>query len=95
MRAVPCRIGRSTTSGGHSRRTWPPLPVHVTEKALNHVSGTTGGIVAVYQRHTYQDEIRAALRTTAATTIWLLTRTGRLPLAALQNDLQHEKPLGI
>jgi hypothetical protein len=29
------------------------VPVHVTEKFLNHVSGTTGGIVAVYQRHTY------------------------------------------
>jgi len=37
------------------------VPVHVTEKALNHVSGTTGGIVAVYQRHTYEREIRDAM----------------------------------
>jgi integrase len=37
------------------------VPVHVTEKALNHVSGTTGGIVAVYQRHTYEREIREAM----------------------------------
>jgi integrase len=37
------------------------VPVHVTEKALNHVSGTTGGIVAVYQRHTYEKEIREAM----------------------------------
>ncbi len=37
------------------------VPVHVTEKALNHVSGTTGGIVAVYQRHTYEQEIREAM----------------------------------
>jgi integrase len=37
------------------------VPVHVTEKALNHVSGTTGGIVAVYQRHTYEDEVREAM----------------------------------
>jgi len=37
------------------------VPVHVTEKALNHISGTTGGIVAVYQRHTYEREIRDAL----------------------------------
>jgi integrase len=37
------------------------VPVHVTEKALNHVSGTTGGIVAVYQRHTYEKEVREAM----------------------------------
>ncbi len=37
------------------------VPVHVTEKALNHVSGTTGGIVAVYQRHTYEREIGEAM----------------------------------
>ena len=37
------------------------VPVHVTEKALNHVSGTTGGIVAVYQRHTYESEVREAM----------------------------------
>jgi integrase len=40
------------------------VPVHVTEKALNHVSGTMGGIVAVYQRHTYEKEIRDAM------TVW-------------------------
>jgi len=37
------------------------VPVHVTEKLLNHVSGTTGGIVSVYQRHAYLDEMRAAI----------------------------------
>jgi integrase len=36
-------------------------PVHVTEKLLNHVSGTTGGIVAVYQRHAYFNEMKAAV----------------------------------
>lgn len=36
-------------------------PVHVTEKILNHVSGTTGGIVAVYQRHQYMPEMRDAI----------------------------------
>jgi integrase len=36
-------------------------PIHVTEKLLNHVSGTTGGLVAVYQRHAYMDEMRAAM----------------------------------
>ena len=37
------------------------IPVHVTEKLLNHVSGTTSGIVAVYQRHAYMDEMRDAI----------------------------------
>lgn len=36
-------------------------PIHVTEKLLNHVSGTTGGIVAVYQRHSYEREARDAI----------------------------------
>jgi integrase len=36
-------------------------PIHVTERLLNHISGTQSGIVAVYQRHTYMDEMRAAV----------------------------------
>lgn len=37
------------------------IAVRVTEAVLNHVSGTGGGIVAVYQLHDYADEKRAAL----------------------------------
>lgn len=37
------------------------IAVRVTEAVLNHVSGTGGGIVAVYQRHDYADEKRVAL----------------------------------
>lgn len=37
------------------------IPVRVTEAVLNHISGTGGGIVAVYQRHDFADEKRAAL----------------------------------
>lgn len=37
------------------------IPVRVTEAVLNHVSGTGGGIVAVYQRHDFADEKRQAL----------------------------------
>lgn len=37
------------------------IPVRVTEAVLNHVSGTGGGIVAVYQRHDYAHEKREAL----------------------------------
>ncbi|MEQ8935449.1 MAG: site-specific integrase, partial [Amphiplicatus sp.] len=37
-------------------------PIHVVERVLNHLSGaTTGGIIAVYQRHDYLAERRAAL----------------------------------
>lgn len=36
------------------------VPVQVTEKLLNHVSGSIGGIVSVYQRHSYADEMRKA-----------------------------------
>lgn len=37
------------------------VPLRVTEAILNHVSGTGGGIVGVYQRHDYADEKREAL----------------------------------
>lgn len=37
------------------------IPVRVTEAVLNHVSGSGGGIVAVYQRHDFADEKRQAL----------------------------------
>ena len=37
------------------------ISVRVTEAVLNHISGTGGGIVAVYQRHDYADEKRQAL----------------------------------
>lgn len=33
----------------------------VIEKILNHVSGSFGGIVGVYQRHSFADEKRTAL----------------------------------
>jgi integrase len=37
------------------------IAVRITEAVLNHVSGTGGGIVGVYQRHDYAPEKRAAL----------------------------------
>jgi integrase len=36
-------------------------PIHVTEKLLNHVSGTISGVAAVYNRHSYLDEMKEAL----------------------------------
>lgn len=37
-------------------------PIHVTEKLLNHVSGSIGGIVGIYQRHSYMVEMQIAVR---------------------------------
>jgi len=37
------------------------VPIHVTEKLLNHVSGTMGGIVAIYQRHAFMSEMHEAI----------------------------------
>ncbi len=35
--------------------------LEVTEKLLNHVSGSLGGIVGIYQRHDFKDEMRHAI----------------------------------
>lgn len=37
-------------------------PIHVTEKLLNHVSGTISGVAAVYNRHSYMEEMKYAVR---------------------------------
>lgn len=41
-------------------------PIHVVEKLLNHVSGSFAGVAGVYNRHTYADEMRAAVDAWAA-----------------------------
>lgn len=35
-------------------------PIYVTEKLLNHVSGTISGVTAIYNRHTYIEEMKLA-----------------------------------
>jgi integrase len=37
------------------------IRLEVTEAVLNHVSGSRGGIIGVYQRHDFLDEKRQAL----------------------------------
>ena len=37
------------------------VPLHVTEKLLNHVSGTISGVAAVYNRHSYLVEMKDAI----------------------------------
>lgn len=50
------------------------IAVRVTKAVLNHVSGTGGGIVAVYQRHDYADEKRRALEAWAGFVLALMQR---------------------
>jgi integrase len=42
------------------------VALHVIERVLNHVSGTFGGIAAVYQHHKFEDDMRDALDKWAA-----------------------------
>ncbi len=55
-------------------------PVQVTEKLLNHISGTQAGIVGVYQRHTYMPEMRKAMENYERHIVALLR--GRAKIAA-------------
>jgi integrase len=49
---------RRTTASGMARL---GVSLPVIERALNHVSGSFGGIVGIYQRHTFEKEVREAL----------------------------------
>ncbi len=37
------------------------VAIHVTERLLNHASGTVSGVAAIYNRHTYLPEMTAAI----------------------------------
>jgi integrase len=62
MSAVPAwrihDLRRTAVSG--MARAGADLPV--IERAVNHVSGSFGGIVGIYQRHKFADEVRLALQ---------------------------------
>jgi len=49
---------RRTATTGMARLNIAP---HVVDRILNHVSGTIRGVAAVYNRHAYLDERKAAL----------------------------------
>ena len=49
---------RRTAASHMSELGFPP---HVVERVLNHVSGATGGLVAVYQHHDHRDQRKAAI----------------------------------
>ena len=39
------------------------VPLHVTERILNHKSGTISGVSAIYNRYSYIQEMKTALET--------------------------------
>lgn len=47
-------------------------PIHVTERLLNHLSGTVSGVAAVYNRHSYEREMVLAQATFADFAVRLL-----------------------
>lgn len=49
---------RRTFATNHARI---GTPIHVTERLLNHVSGTISGVAAVYNRHSYLEEMKTAV----------------------------------
>jgi len=53
-------------------------PIHVTERLLNHVSGTVSGVAAVYNRHSYEEEMAAAQQALDDFLGLLLTETQKL-----------------
>ena len=46
---------------------------HVIEATLNHSSGVIKGVAAVYNKHKYEDEKRAALEAWGRQVEWLAT----------------------
>ena len=48
---------RRTAASGMARL---GVAVHVVEKILNHTSGSISGVAAIYNRHAYANEMRAA-----------------------------------
>lgn len=49
---------RRTFATNHARI---GTPIHVTERLLNHVSGSISGVAAVYNRHSYVEEMKVAM----------------------------------
>ena len=64
---------RRTVATGLQRQ---GVRLEVTEAVLNHVSGSRGGIVGVYQRHAWAEEKRGALE---AWGIWVVAGCGLVP----------------
>jgi integrase len=70
------RLDKAVSAAGYSVAPWTlhdlrrtfatnlaalAIPVHVTERLLNHVSGTVSGVAAIYNKFQYIDEMRDAV----------------------------------
>jgi integrase len=71
------------------------VPVAVTEKVLNHVSGTFSGIVGVYQRHDYEAERRVALERWSAHIEGIVSGKPAEVIMIGVKRKQKEKQIGI
>lgn len=60
---------RRTAASGMARL---GQPIHVVEAVLNHKSGTIRGVAAVYNRYSYADEKRSALKAWSSSLLGLL-----------------------
>ena len=65
--ALDAKSGVSNWTLHDLRRTFSTIhaaigtPPHITERLLNHASGVLSGVAAIYNRHAYMDEMRAAI----------------------------------
>jgi len=55
------------------------VPIHITEKILNHVQGTLTPIARTYNRYEYEDEVREALLTYSAFILKIVSAFGGNP----------------
>ncbi|MFY0610702.1 MAG: site-specific integrase [Hyphomicrobiaceae bacterium] len=54
------------------------VPIHVTEKLLNHASGTITGVAAVYNRYSYQEEMREVVTQHERFLVGLITKQNQV-----------------
>jgi len=77
-------LRRTATTGMAQLR----IPPHVTDKVLNHKSGSIRGVAAVYNRRSYLDERRGALE------MWgkrVMSLVERAPIP-VPNETRHPSP---
>jgi integrase len=67
LKELQKKSGTSNWTLHDLRRTFASLhaelgtPIHIIEKMLNHVSGQISGVAAIYNRYSYQSEMREAV----------------------------------
>ena len=66
------------------------VPPHITERLLNHATGTISGVAAIYNRFPYMDEMRAAIALWEERLASLLAQHGLADLP--RRMMHHEAP---